>query len=394
MLRRMKRTGLQRPGAVAVVLWSLLCVHTAAAAPDPRLVLGLYSVPAEACSLAAAAGFTVVHSYEFENDADADAAPFITRARSYLDNAQRHGLHVLLGLPRNWIHERKKSTLRDAIRGLREHPALLAWYEDEIAQNGDAGAVLELDSVVRDQDALHGLVIEEGRADKALRGVGRTRMFTYYPVSKDSRHSARLQTCAERFPVEDLDVPFWPVLQAFGVDLIDGPARHELLIPARGELEGSLCSALIAGARGLYFYPYMHPTTFVAVKNARASSGYGNYKPLPALAPELWAAVCGCVQIAQPLLDRLAGAHASQALRVARAPRGIEVGRWDTADGTLVVIANLAHTTCSVDLVCDAPAGDLEWITSPEHGVQRDGTRLTLLVPGPSGVAFVIKPAR
>lgn len=395
MLPRMKRTGLQRLSALAVVLWGLLRVHAAvAAAPDPRRVLGLYSVPAEACSLAAAAGFTVVQSDDFGNDTEPDAPRFITTTRAYLDTAHRHGLRVLLGLPRNWILERKKNALRDAIRGLRDHPALLAWYEDEIAQNGDAGAVLELDSAVREHDPLHGLVIEEGRPDKALRGAGRTRMFTYYPVSKDSRHSARLQSCAERFPVEDLDVPFWPVLQAFGVDLIEGPARHELMIPTRGELEGSLCSALIAGARGLYFHPYLHPTTFVAGKNARGSSGYGNYKPLPAVAPELWATVRGCVQLAGPLLDRLAGAHASQALRIARAPRGVEVGRWDTADGTLVVIANLARTACDVELVCDAPAGDLEWITAPEHGVQREGARLTLLVPGPSGLAFVIKPGR
>lgn len=396
MLRPMKTTSLKRGSAAAAVLGGLLLVHTAttASASDPRLVLGLYSVPASACSLVAAAGFTIIQSYDFENDADADAPRFVGRARAYLDAAQRHGLRVLLGLPRNWIREGKKTVLRDAIRGLREHPAVLAWYEDEIAQDGDAGAVLDLDSLVREHDPLHGLVIEEGRADKALRGVGRTRMFTYYPVSRDSRHSARLQTCAERFPVEDLEVPFWPVLQAFGVDLIEGPARHELMIPTRGELEGSLCSALIAGARGLYFYPYLHPTTFAAGKNARGSWGYGNYKPLPVVAPELWATVCGGVRIATPLLDRLSGAHPSQALRIGRAPRGVEVGRWDTADGILVVVANLSRTSCGVELVCDAPAGDLEWITSPEHGVKRDGTRLTLLVPGPSGVAFVIRPAQ
>ena len=393
MLPPMNRTRMRRALAVTLVLGGTLAARPgAAAAPDPRLVLGLYSVPAAACSLAAAAGFTVVHSYDFEKDSAESPAQFIARARTYLDAAERHGLRVALGLPRNWVHERRKGDLRDAIRGLREHPALLAWYEDEIAQSGDLEAVLELDRVVRDNDLLHGLVIEEGRPDKALRGAGRARMFTYYPVSKDSRHSSSLQSCSERFPVEELDVPFWPVLQAFGADLVAGPARHELLTPTRGELEGSLCSALIAGARGLFFYPYLHPTTFDGNKSARGAWAYGNYKPLPAIAPELWKNVLGCVQLAKPLLDHLAGAHPSQALRIGRAPRGVEVGRWDTADGTLVVIANLSRTAGNVELVCDAPAGELQWITSPEHGVERHGTRLTLLVPGPSGLAFVVKP--
>lgn len=396
MLPRMNRTCTPRALAAHAAVWCalILCGAGAGAAPDPRLVIGLLAVPADACSLVAAAGFTVVQAPEAESDSGADPVRFIANARGYLDAAQRRGLRVLLGLPRNWIHERKKDPLRDAVQALRSHPALLAWYEEDVAQNGDAGAVADLDRIVRDHDPLHGLIIAEGRPDKALRGLSRARMFTYFPVSQDSRHSARLQSCSERFPVEDLDVPFWPVLQAFGVDLISGPARQELMTPARGELEASLCSALIAGARGLFVAPYLHPTTSGDGKGGRGGSTYGNYKPLPVIAPGLWATVCGGVQIATPLLDRLAGAHASQALRIGRAPRGVEVGRWDTADGILVVIANLSRTSCGVELVCDAPAGGLEWITSPEHGVKRDGTRLTLLVPGPSGVAFVIRPAQ
>jgi len=363
-----------------------------ATASDPRQAIGLYAVPASACSLVAASGFTIIHSYDFELETSADATRYVQRARAYLDNAHHWGLRVLLGLPREWLHDGRKTLIRDSVRTLRDHPALLAWYEDERAEEGDLDAVLLAATVVAAEDPVHGFVIEEGKTDNALLAVGRVRMFTYYPVSRDSRRSPRLKTCSERFPVDGLKVPFWPVLQAFGVDLIRGPARHDLLSPTHPELEATLCSALVAGARGVFFYPYLHATTYDAHRGPNGS--YGDYRPLPEIAPALWGAVRDCAGLASRLFDLLAGAQPSQTLRIARAPRGVEVGRWDTANGTLVIVANLATTASQLELSCKTPAGKLDWITAPEHGVVRDGDRLTLLVPPTSGMAFVIETAK
>ncbi len=363
-----------------------------AGANDPRQIIGLYSVPASACSLIAAAGFTVVHSYEFELVTADDTAPYVQHARAFLDTAHHCGLRVIVGLPREWLRDGRKTLIRDSVRALRDHPALLAWYEDERAEEGDLNAVLLAATVVSEEDPAHGFIIEEGNADNALLDVGRVRMFTYYPVSRDSRRSPRLQTCSERFPVNSLKTPFWPVLQAFGVDLIQGPARHDLLSPTPIELQASLCSALVAGARGVFFYPYLHPTTYDPHRGPNGS--YGAYRPLPEIAPALWGAVRDCAALASRLFDLLAGAQPSQTLRIARAPRGVEVGRWETANGTLVIVANLSTTASQVEIVCETPAGKLDWITTPAHGAVRDRDRLTLLVPPTSGLAFVLEAAR
>ena len=118
MLPPMNRTRMRRALAVTLVLGGTLAARPgAAAAPDPRLVLGLYSVPAAACSLAAAAGFTVVHSYDFEKDSAESPAQFITRARTYLDAAERSGLRVALGLPRNWSTSAGKATFATPFAG-------------------------------------------------------------------------------------------------------------------------------------------------------------------------------------------------------------------------------------------------------------------------------------
>jgi hypothetical protein len=385
-------------GAIAVAAFAVLTLAdecSADRAPvqatrDPSPVLGLFSVPAAACSLVAAAGFTVVQTPDLQAEAPADTSAWVPRARSYLDGARRHGLRALVGLPNNWLRQHRTAVVRDAVRALRAHPALLAWHENDLAHNGEMGALQFLDRIIQDEDPAHGLAIEEDLDDDALLSVGRARMLTYYPVTRDSRRSARLQTVSERFPVRDLRVPFWPLLQAFGVDHVRGPAKHELVMPTRAEMQAALASALVAGASGIFFSPYLHPTTFDD-RPAGYKNAYGGYRPLPEMSPEAWQSVFDTAQLAKQLLRALAGADPSETLRIARAPRGVEVGRWDTTGGTLVIVSNLSQRSADIELACDDEPSSIEWITTPEHVLSRNGRRLELHLPPMCGLAFIAR---
>ena len=382
-----------------IALWALVCapdgVATSASTPpaprDPSPLVGLHAVPAAACSLVAAAGFTVVQSTDLAAETPADVAAWVARARAYLDTAHRHGLRVLLDVPINWPRQHRTEAVREAVHALRDHPAICAWYEGGEIASREIGALQFLDRIISVEDPAHGFALDASASGDQALGLGRARSFDYRPVTRDSRRSSRLHSAAEQIPIEDMRVPLWVVLQAYGFDLVRGNTKGDLLMPTRGEMEASLASALVAGARGIFFAPYMHPSVYGDHAAPDGKRGLGGLQPLPSLAPEAWASVCSTAQLASRLLQALAGADRSETLRVARAPRGVEVGRWDTAAGVLVVIANLARRPAAVELACDEAPGGIDWFTAPEHALQVRGRRLELLVPATSGLAFLVR---
>jgi hypothetical protein len=300
---------------------------------------------------------------------------------------------VLLGLPREWLRSRREAALREVVRDLRDHPAILAWYKDEIAQGGDVEAVLLEARVVAEEDPEHGLVIEESSRDERLRSIARARMFTYYPVTSAARAAGRWQTLPERFPVRDLAVPFWPVLQAFGRELVSGSPHHDLLVPTPDELRFSLHSAIAAGAAGIFFYPYMHATRYDRARAAAGSWAYSDYRPLPEVAPGLWRAVLDCRSLAARLLDLRRGA-APASLSV-RPPADVEVRGWTTPQGLLVVAANAGAQTRSVRIRVEPQAGLVQPLSGPgtDPGWRFSGHEVRLKVPGPGGMAVLVSPA-
>jgi len=312
-------------------------------------VIGLYGVPAAACSLVAAAGFNVVQTYEFESDRPVDARPWIAAARAYLDEAHRHDLRVLLGVPRNWLRGAHAVPVRDAIRGLRDHPALLAWYEDEIAQDGDVRAVERLHTLVAAEDPAHGLILEEGKDLPVLRRMGRVRMFTYYPVTFEARDRGRLATLPQRFPVRHLRSAFWPVLQAYGRDLVRGYPKRNLVAPTAAEMEFTLASATIAGARSAFFYTYTHATRYDAERLRRKEWPYVDVRPLAEVSPSLWASARRCAAQARALFTLLAGAEPVPVPPLER-PRTLEAGAWSCAGATVIVLANPRYAPANATL--------------------------------------------
>lgn len=368
---------------LALVLGTLSC-----RAEPP--VIGLYAVPAPACSLVAAAGFTVVHSYDFETHTPESPAAYIAAARSYLDTAARHGLRVVLGLPRAWITARDSSSIATVVRGLADHPALLVWYEDERAQSGDLAGVERLHAIIQTHDRARGLALEEGIAEPRLLDLGSRRMFTYYPVQEPQRARGRLYPVDQRLDVRGLRVPFWPVLQAFGQDLIEDEPAPRFLAPSAHELQYTLMSSLIAGASGVFFYTYLQATRFDTERYDRGAWAYTRYRPLPQVSPELWRAVLGRVREAHALLPLL---DEAEPLAVERGgvPATIEMQRWNTAAGELVLLANPRATPAQVHLearghrtVRHLRGGRFD----AKHHVEAD---FTLELPGPGGAALLLQ---
>jgi hypothetical protein len=362
-------------------------------APEARLVLGMYSVPAEACSLVAAAGFTTIHTYDLENRTYANAEEYCDAAGRYLDTALRHDLKVLVGVPRTWLVQRREQRLRVAIRTLRHHPALLAWYEEEIAQGGDIGAVGFLDRIVQQEDPEHGLVIEEARLDRRLLTIGRARMFTYYPVTPTSRIRRRLQPLPARFPVWQLERPFWPALQAFGQDSMVGLDKPRWVLPRRLELRYSLYSAMVAGAQGVFFYPYFQATVFDEKLKSAGEWPYKNYRPLPEFAPKLWRDVCATANEAAVLLELTSRGIPSKMFDCSLFPDFIESQEWSIPDGLLLLLANPRHEPLTLRIPAPNSAGAFASLHGEHFAIHYEMVNgvLELEMSGPGGTALVFR---
>jgi hypothetical protein len=349
-------------------------------------------VPAEACSTLAATGFTVVQNYAFESSHPPDATAFVDSARAYLDTAWRHGLRVLLGVPRNWLQERREDLLRQVIRGLRDHDAILAWYEDERAQSGDLGAVEMLSRIVAAEDPTHGLIIEEMLDSVALRRIGRARMFTYYPVTHEARQRERLKSITQRFPVHTLEVPFWPVLQVFGRDLIAGYPKTDFMAPSWNELQYTLYSSLIAGCRGIFFYTYRLSTRYDEQEKKRGKFPYFDPRPLPEVSPRLWKTALTGTSEARLLLGLLQDGTPTQGVEITHAMDDLEMRTWKVDGGTLVLIANPRYVSGPIVLRLGSSSGTYQRLHRGQFGPQQpyQDHQLQVVLPGPGGACLLL----
>lgn len=91
------------------------------------LPLAMYQVPPAEMPRVKQAGFSVVHTYEFEGSQDD------RRAREFLDAAAKNGLQVFMGFDRGrstgaGLVQMNLDSVARRIGALRDHPGLLAWY--------------------------------------------------------------------------------------------------------------------------------------------------------------------------------------------------------------------------------------------------------------------------
>ena len=89
--------------------------------------LGIYNVPIEGLARVKAAGFNLVHHYEWEHSPDGD------RLKKYLDAVAAAGLKAFVGFDRGILSKKglmkmDLAHLARQVAAIRDHPALLAWY--------------------------------------------------------------------------------------------------------------------------------------------------------------------------------------------------------------------------------------------------------------------------
>jgi len=124
--------------------------------------LGIYQVSPAAMPAVKQAGFEVVHTYQFEDSADDEAA------RAYLDAAAAAGLRVFLGFDRGLSSGRglvqgNVEHLIQRVAALCDHPGLFCWYlfdEPEVPQQYIAPRTLNgYADLIRRLDPYHAVVV-------------------------------------------------------------------------------------------------------------------------------------------------------------------------------------------------------------------------------------------
>ncbi len=212
-------------------------------------------------------------------------------------------------------------------------------------------------------------------------------MFTYYPVTDEARRKGRLRTLHQRFPVDGLGVPFWPVLQAFGRDLIRGYPKKNFVAPSLEELQYTLAGALIAGADGLFLYTYRLSTMYDTARSSRGLSPFAEPRPLSEVSPRLWEDAVTLGAQARLLLDLLESAERVDGVRAeSDVLVDLEVGAWNVGDDGLVLVANPTYEASQV--VIEVPQ---TWIASqrlhatrfgPAQAIREGRVRVTVAGPG------------
>ncbi len=228
--------------------------------------VGIYSAGVEGFPKLAAAGFNLVHTYQWEGKSDHDWG------KAWLDAAHKHGLMALVGLYRPRVKNMQFDACRERIEQYRRHPALLAWHTmDEPAweKEGDRGekympAVYRL---VRKHDADHPVTAVVCHFTDAKRFCDTVDVLQadYYPIppippSWYSGNGFRgikmfVDACRE---ASKGSKPFWFVCQAFDYSLskeekYDIPDEWKRF-PTRRELRTMTYTAIASGARGILYW--------------------------------------------------------------------------------------------------------------------------------------------
>lgn len=276
--------------------------------------IGLYSVPhAKAFPLLREAGFNTVHSYEFErscyiNLQSTDHAFLIREglgdeaAAEYLDEAEKHGLKVMLGFDRvTQLHDHgddispeQEAAMTRRLSMMKDKPSLLCWYtvdEPEItAKRITEKKCLHARDILRRTDPEHPAVISmfqpqkfEDYAHTADVIIHDLYVFPGGNVKDVPANIVKLRRMTGN------EKPIWFTVQAFDWKHYnwDGPS----LMPTFEQKRCLTFLSVIAGAKGVLFFSYENET----------------HSNAPDKAPEQWAelaSIAGQLNALLPVLKQ------------------------------------------------------------------------------------------
>ncbi|MBI5689917.1 MAG: hypothetical protein HZC55_07430 [Verrucomicrobia bacterium] len=232
----------------------------------PVFPLGMFNNTAR-LEESAAAGFNLVHMYNAAR-VEAGSRPDDQRLKNELDRAARLGLRVLLLVPMEFAAAGQWDAFTRRIRMFRNHPALLAWDEEEGLARGDLKRedLRRIRRILQEEDPHHPFMVGDAR-DVIGRITDRSRLFPeeemdlgmwwWYPFPLKSRAADALEGIEAAGPV--LEAPTFLTQRAtrkpvwVGIQAYRKPGATERY-PTPTEYRAQAYLALISGAQGLMWY--------------------------------------------------------------------------------------------------------------------------------------------
>lgn len=256
---------------------------------QPFLVRGFMGGDAKVYEPLAKAGYNC--GYTFSGSAEGSL--------KYLDGLQTLGMYGCIGLPETFVNKGTTEGLREAVRQVKSHPALLGYYlVDEPTPNKPGQTPKDLQAyydIIADEDPYHPVMTtfyEPEFADDFENCVD-ILMFDPYPVKTNQLPL----TMVSQFILRARELtgdrkPVFLVPQAFGWEIIEGlQPPYPYTTPTPEEARCMSYLGLATGAQGLVYYCWHVYTKFdqKAKDEGKWPWVLGGY--LPEKQPALWGAL-------------------------------------------------------------------------------------------------------
>lgn len=320
--------------------------------------------------------------------------------RKWLDMCQSLGLWGIVSVPRPFIDNYDEVKLREALRGVKDHPALLAYYIiDEPSPTQEHQKPEEIQrvyDVTRDEDPYHPVVICICTAalEQTYINCYDVLMIDVYPVTDSPQP---LTTIADRmdhaWAATEGRKPVWFIPQTFGWDVVkglEGAPTWRTPTPAQSRVMHYL--SLAHGARGSIPYCY-HVYTEHNAEAKKAGKWpwvLGGY--LPDKQPELWASLAEqgeeYATLEQALLQpRISPTVAAEGM--------VHAGWYWGKEGAFVVAVNAddkqAHTVQVTPPEGVGTVGAADLLLGTGEAMAVDG-KLSLTLPPMQTALVAVKP--
>jgi len=217
----------------------------------------------------------------------------------WLDNCQAAGLYGIVRLPKKFAVDKDENAIREFIRNIKDHPALFGYYLfDEPSpekQYQTPEKIKPVYDIVADEDPYHPMVICINHEDFIVQYLECLDILLtdFYPVLNKK---TLFDGFSDEIKKSIIDVngmkPFWPVIQSFGEDTIQGMDKKSINItPTPDQIRFMTYLCLMNRINGIMFFSYHVFNQRVPVNKNPGKYTYelGGY--LPEEQPALWGAL-------------------------------------------------------------------------------------------------------
>jgi hypothetical protein len=220
----------------------------------------------------------------------------VESATKFMDGCAKMGMFMVTGLPNRFMAAKDPEGLREAVRKVRNHPALLGYYfPDEPSPTKEGLAPEDFAKyykIMVEEDPYHPVMTtlcEPELTDEYAPALDLI-LLDPYPVTKSPRPLTMVSDWMLRARELVADrKPVWFVPQTFGGDVIEGcPASYSWLTPSPAQERCMIYLGLATGAQGLLPYCYHVYTGYDAKLKEEGKWPWtlGGY--LPEKQPALW----------------------------------------------------------------------------------------------------------